>query len=121
VGQLRYDRSVFEMEDRLLTHLQIVIIQKIRRRAGFMLTFPLDGRDGPTSNTIWINHGSRLHFAFNGSRHPEINKRWLEALMESSNSTIGLDLDRVPEPVAGELATTASQAERSRRVSIPGV
>lgn len=107
MGQLHYDRLTFEIEDRLLTHLQIVIIQKARRRDGFMLTFSLDEREGTTSNTIWINHGSRLHFAFNGSRHPEVNKRWLEALMESSNSTIGLDLGRVPEPVTGDLTTTA--------------
>jgi hypothetical protein len=105
MGQLRYDHITFEIEDRLLTHLQIVIIQKARRRDGFMLTFPLDERGVATSNTIWINHGSRLHFAFNGSRHPEVNKRWLETLMESSNSTTGLDLGRVPEPLTGELST----------------
>jgi hypothetical protein len=106
MGRLHYDRSTFDIDDRVLAHLQIVITQKLRRRDGFLLTFTVTERSGETSNSIWINHSSRLHFAFTGSRHPELNSHWLEALMQSSHSTIGLDLDRVPESVPDSLSTT---------------
>jgi hypothetical protein len=38
-----------------------------------------------------------LVYDFDGSRHPAINRDWIDALMVTANSTTGLVL--VPEPV----------------------
>jgi hypothetical protein len=107
MGHLHYDRSTFVIEDRILSHLQVVVTQKMRRHDSFMLTFSHTERGAEVSNSIWVSHNSHLHFAFSGSRHPELNKQWLEALMAASNSTTGLDVDRIPEPDGRRLTSTA--------------
>ncbi len=107
MGHLHYGRAAFEIEDRVLAHLQTVIVQKVRRRDNFLLSFSERRRGVEEQIALWVSHNAHLHFAFSGSRRPELNQRWLEALMHASNSTIGLDLDRVPEADASALPHTA--------------
>lgn len=103
MGVLHYDHRTFEFEDRLLTHLQIVVGLKLRRSESFYLSW-LPGREtGAGRQSLWISTGVPLHFEFSGSRIPSINREWIEALVRECNGGIGLNLsdERNREPVAG--------------------
>jgi len=91
VGALLYgDRQRrFEIDDRTLAHLQVVIAAKLRRREGFFFSVrEEESISGRTS--IWMSPMVVLHFKYYGSRQPAINRRWLEVLHESANSSAGL-------------------------------
>jgi hypothetical protein len=90
VGTLQYDGKKTTFDDRLLTHLHIVIVQKLRRGDGFAMSWmnALSTGDGRTS--IWLDRTIPLRFDFSGSRTPEINREWLQVLAKSADSASGL-------------------------------
>ncbi len=104
MGWLTYGSAPpIEIEDRLLHHLQAVIITKLRRDEPFAFNWEqarqgADGEAGARSHgTIWISRASQLYFHYDGPRTSEpLNRNWLEQLTLSSNSTRGLD--PLPEP-----------------------
>jgi hypothetical protein len=99
MGRPTYDNSIkVDVEDRALTHLQIVIVNKLRRGEPFTLTWKDDASLGNGRTTVWIHPGVSLVFKFYGSRQPEINIAWVEALAQTANGQSGLYL--VPEPTA---------------------
>jgi hypothetical protein len=93
LGQLLYGSSseAFELDDRTLAHLEIVTLAKLRRREPFaiQLETPSGGR-----STLWVGTDSMLQFRFGAGEH-EINRAWLEVLIDSANSPAGLKI--VPE------------------------
>lgn len=99
-----------EIEDRALTHLQLVITSKLRRGEPFSFTWREDISIGGGRTTVWINPGSTLTFKFSGSRQPAINRAWVDALAFTANAPSGLYL--VPEP-AGAVSTD------TLRVAVP--
>jgi hypothetical protein len=88
LGQLLYGSppEAFELDDRTLAHLEIVTLAKLRRREPFAIQ--LETADGGRS-TIWIGTDSTLRFTFGPGEH-EINRTWLEALIDAANSPAGL-------------------------------
>lgn len=93
MGVFVYDRDFeAEIEDRTLAHLQVVIIDKLRRDERF--PFVLD--DGTRERVMWVSPETSLQFVYHGNRHPVLNRAWLELLAESAGSTRGLTI--VPEP-----------------------
>lgn len=88
----------FDFDDRTLSHVKIVISQKLRRRESFLLSWSLSAAGGSGRRSLWLTSGSHLHFRFRENRPPDLNAQWLEAMVESANGTRGLDLDAVPEP-----------------------
>ncbi|MCB8043199.1 ATP-dependent DNA ligase [Microbacterium oxydans] len=97
MGKLIYDGNVkTEIEDRALTHLQLVITAKLRRGEPFPFTWKEDVSIGGGRTTIWVHAGASLVFKFHGSRQPSINREWIEALAFTASSPSGLYL--VPEP-----------------------
>ena len=97
MGALLYgDRQRrFEIDDRTLAHLQLVISAKLRRRESFFFSVrEADGGAGRVS--IWMSPMVALHFKYYGSRPPAINRRWVEALHEAANSSAGLVLLEEP-------------------------
>ena len=97
MGSLTYD-VVYKVkfEDRALAHLQLVIATKMRRGESFNFSWIKDPSMGSGRTTIWMHPAIPLVYDFDGSRHPAINRAWIEALMATANSTTGLVL--VPEP-----------------------
>jgi hypothetical protein len=85
-----------EIEDRALTHLQLVITTKLRRGEPFAFSWREDASVGGGRVTVWMQPGSSLVFKYYGSRQPSINRAWVEALAFTANSPGGLYL--VPEP-----------------------
>jgi hypothetical protein len=109
MGTLTYDTIVIEFEDRLLAHLQIVIVNKLRRRESFAMSWRDSTDVGDGRSAIWIDPSIPLYFKFDGSRVPSINREWVEDLAESAAGPQGLivtgedgELDERP----GRLGTT---------------
>lgn len=97
MGRFIYEGSVkTEIEDRALTHLQLVMTAKLRRGEPFNFSWREDPSVGGGRTTVWVHAGSSLVFKYSGSRQPSINREWIEALAFTSNSPSGLYL--VPEP-----------------------
>lgn len=90
MGTLQYDGVLVEFDDRLLAHLQIVIVQKIRRGESFLMSWRDSIETGNGHSAIWIHPTQNLYFKFSGSRSPAINQDWLEQLLLSANSSRGL-------------------------------
>ena len=96
MGQLRYGSppEVFELDDRTLAHVEIVLLAKLRRNENFAVSLDVPGGG---RSTVWIGSNTILHFKFDSARH-DINKAWLEELIDSANTPAGMRI--VPEGVA---------------------
>lgn len=90
MGTLTYDSIVIEFDDRLLAHLQIVIVNKLRRRESFAMSWRDAPEVGDGRSAIWLDPSIPLYFKFDGSRIPAINREWVEQLAESAGSSHGL-------------------------------
>lgn len=100
MGKLLYGDASMEIEfgDRFLTHLQIVIGAKLRRKESFFFSWRDDLSVGDGRSTIWLDPSIPMYFKFYGSKVPEINREWIDLLAQSSNSARGLEF--LPEPGA---------------------
>lgn len=97
MGKLVYDHDVrIDFEDRLLSHLQIVIGNKLRRGESFFFSWRSEPSLGEGRTSIWVHPAGSLTFKYVGSRTPAINRDWVEALASTANSPRGLYV--VPEP-----------------------
>ena len=97
MGYLLYGRPAEEIEidDRFLAHIKIVILTKLRRGEPFPLSF--EHEDGEIGrSTVWLHPAIPLHFKFQESQQPQLDREWLDALMKAANSVDGLRL--IPEP-----------------------
>ncbi|NQX37139.1 ATP-dependent DNA ligase [Herbiconiux sp. VKM Ac-2851] len=90
MGSIIYDGTTVQFDDRLLTHLQIVIIQKFQRNESFLMSWKDSPTIGDGRAAIWLTPSIPIYFKFLGSRLPEINRDWLASLAESSDSSQGL-------------------------------
>ncbi|BDI22627.1 ATP-dependent DNA ligase [Herbiconiux sp. L3-i23] len=108
MGSLSYDGTVIAFDDRLLAHLQIVIVQQFRRRESFVMSW-LDALSvGDGRSSIWLHPDGDVFFKFDGSRAPSINKAWLDALTVSARSSHGL----VVTQENGELARSTGMTKK---------
>lgn len=96
MGQLLYGSppAVFEIDDRTLAHVEIVVLAKLRRNESF--AFSISGGDD-SRTSIWLNQSSVVQFNYANAAQT-INRQWLEQLMDSANTASGLRL--TPEPEA---------------------
>lgn len=94
VGLLVYGSQgrTFDIEDRLLAHLRVVFMNKLRRNEPFM--FHRSSDNGMFS--VWVHPAVPMMFQFSGSRPPTINRNWVETLMIEAGGANGLRV--VPEP-----------------------
>lgn len=97
MGKLTYNGNVkADFEDRVLAHLQAVIGAKLRRGESMTFTWKDDTSIGDGRTSVWIHPASALVYKFYGSRRPDLNHAWIDALMLTANSVTGLYA--VPEP-----------------------
>ena len=90
MGTLRYDSTTVEFDDRLLTHLQIVIVQKFRRGESFLMSWLQEDVGGGARTSIWMTPTTPVYFRFSGSRVPAVDESWLRRLAASAESSTGL-------------------------------
>jgi len=106
VGRFIYENDTrLDIDDRVLLHLQSVIGGKLRRGEAFTFNWTVDRSLGSGRTTVWVHPHSSIVFSYSGSRRPQLNRRWLEALMFTANSSAGLHLVPEPEELPGERAS----------------
>lgn len=130
VGHIVYDGQVLDtFEDRVLAHLQIVIVNKFRSGEEFVFSWRETSAAGDGRGAVWLSPSIGLRFRFSGSRAPEINPTWLAALYDAAESGRGLYVVDEPEPDQGTVLPSAAggpvswandrQAPARRRVARP--
>ena len=94
MGQLLYGTppEIFELDDRTLAHIEVVTLAKLRRNESFAIS--LDRPEGGRS-TIWVGTNATLQFRFEVGRQ-EINRAWLDQLIDSANTPGGLRIEAEP-------------------------
>jgi hypothetical protein len=107
MGTLVYGAGGFEFEvdDRLMAHIQVVIGAKLRRNEPFYFSWVADD----VRSTVWIQAAIPLRFCYTDAKRHEINRDWLEALTVSANSPGGLT------PLDEPSATSATVAAGNPR------
>jgi hypothetical protein len=118
MGTLQYDGVLVEFDDRLLAHLQIVVVAKIRRGESFLMSWRDSSETGNGHSAIWIHPAQNLYFKFSGGRNASINQEWLNQLTDSANSARGMLITKEPHAGAeasngGSRVVEASAAKRS--------
>ena len=98
MGRFVYDSNVkVEFEDRLLAHLQAVIMSKVRRGESFSFTWKDDVSTGGGRTSVYIHPSVSMVFKFYGGRTPQLNPAWLQAMTYNANSGRGLYIVSEPE------------------------
>ena len=90
MGTLYYDNARFELEDRLLAHLQVIISLKLRRGESFFLSWEVGEHEGSGRHVIWIDKGVPVRMRYGTAQPPLINREWAETLALSANTNNGL-------------------------------
>jgi len=90
MGAIMYDGTRVDFDDRLLTHLEIVIVNKFRRGDSFLMSWKDSVALGSGRAAIWLSPAVPIYFKFYGSRVPEINRDWLATLADSADGPHGL-------------------------------
>lgn len=112
MGSIRYDGDTLHFEDRLLAHLQIVLVQKLRAAEPFLMSWVNATAAGSGRTSIWIQPGVPLRFDFDGSRGVSIDRDWLQTLQRSASSPTGL----IVTGEDGRVALCDVRAPAGRRV-----
>ncbi len=90
MGILQYGTDQYEFDDRLLAHMKLAIAAKLLRHESFLLNWTIPAEKGSGRISLWISRESQLTFRFSGSRPPNINPRWVEALSLKAARTGGM-------------------------------
>lgn len=110
MGKFIYDGSTkVDIEDRALAHVQVVIGTKLRRGEAFYFMWREEASVGDGRTSVWLHESIPLVYRFSGSRRPELNPAWLDALAYTANSSSGLHL--VPEPAEGSTPPAGVMSE----------
>ena len=110
MGVLSYGGTDYPFGDRLLSHLQVVITTKLRRRESFALSWVPDGDGG--REALWMDNGLPIRFRYDESTVAPLNRelaRGPDGRHASSERSVGL---------AGARAD-AGQNVAGRRVWLP--
>ncbi len=96
MGKFVYNTAVnsFEVDDRTLAHLRIVVMNKLRRSESFMFTLAMS--DGSGSRSFWMNSAIPIQFHFFGGRNPRLNHAWVEDLIAAASGPSGLAITAEP-------------------------
>lgn len=84
------------IDDRVLLHLQIIIVTKLRRGERFLFRCDTDEKTR-SGDSFWLSPDIPIRFAFDAPTVASMNSEWLELLAHVATTTAGLWL--VPEPV----------------------
>jgi hypothetical protein len=87
---MNYDGWSIGFEDRLLTHLHLVIMQRLRNERSFSMSWINSVEDGSGRGSVWLHPTGDLAFRFLGSKFPSINPEWIATLTTSAASSQGL-------------------------------
>jgi hypothetical protein len=102
VGKLVYGSSSRELEldDRTLAHVKAVTVMKLRRNESFTVSWQHRLEAGGGRVSIWVHPSIPLQFEFDEAQRPDLNRAWLESLMQDANRTGDLRIVEESSPVA---------------------
>jgi hypothetical protein len=92
MGRLIYGSTTYELEDRVLAHLQTVVTMKLRRGENFFVSWRSPASTGRGRQSVWFDNGLHLSFEYDGTRIPTVNREWIESMASSAHSNFGLQL-----------------------------
>lgn len=103
MGYLVYDgHTRITFDDRVLAHIEVVIVNKLRRKESFAMSWRESAENGDGRSTIWLDVSLALRFRYDGSRNPGLDRHWVERLAEAASSSTGLIVtDEDGQPVFG--------------------
>lgn len=91
MGQLVYAASTpFDFDDRLLSHVKIVVGAKLRRKESFYLSWTVPSAKGSGRITVWLSPSIPLQFRFRNNAPGDINRVWIRALELSALGDSGV-------------------------------
>jgi len=90
MGTMAHGNIAVDFEDRLLSHLQIVIVQRFRRNESLVVSWMDALSVGDGRSSIWMTPTLPVYFKFAGSKVPAIDPAWLHRLSASAESSTGL-------------------------------
>ncbi|GAA4157104.1 hypothetical protein GCM10022286_08300 [Gryllotalpicola daejeonensis] len=105
MGTLTYAGADYRFDDRVLAHLKIAITAKLRIGESFLLNWQVPVEDGSGRISLWISPQIPMAFRFSGSKPPELNKYWIDALARSAHGIRGMVV--MDEDQAREYVTRA--------------
>jgi hypothetical protein len=120
VGRLRHHDERFELDDRLLARLQIVVGSELPRSGSFLLSRVAATDVGSGRHAVWIETGARIPHHLLRQPTAGINRQWVEELATVANSTGGLVLmdepaSREPPPGRADLERPGLHGDRRER------
>jgi hypothetical protein len=99
VGTFKYDGTTVDFEDRVLAHIEMVAIQKLRKQEAFFMSWRESETAGSGRTGVWMHPAALLTFHYSTNDNPNIDRAWIEKLAASANSSSGMfvtDLDGEP-------------------------
>lgn len=86
------------IDDRVLAHLELAIGVKFRRGESFAFTLTAsDLKSGQGQRVFWMHPSIPVQFHYDGDRrNVRVNPAWVERLVESAFTEVGLRI--LPEP-----------------------
>ena len=91
MGYLIYGSGAeYEIDDRVLAHLKIAIVAKLRLQESFLVNWSVPAEAGSGRVSLWVAPGVPLQFRFSGSKPPELNRVWIDAMSRSSQGVRGM-------------------------------
>jgi len=100
-----YRVAGYDIEDRKLSHIQMLVGMKLSRGESFYLSWQRPPREGSGRVSVWVSTFTPLQFRFLSRRHPEINREWLEYMMVSSFGPRGVIVVDEDDPIIGTPVT----------------
>jgi hypothetical protein len=119
VGKLIYGSSSRELEldDRMLAHVKSIAVMKLRRNESFTISWPRSLETGGGRVTIWVHPSISLQFEFDQEQRPELNRSWLESMMQDANKTGDLAIGREVPDIDQRARPTNVSEPRPRKSS----
>lgn len=88
--------SEIHLDDRLLAHLKVVIVGKLRRGESFLVSWEIPEGEGEGRMSLWMHPSIPLQFVFTERERPPLNPAWMEEMARTAVSAEGLRI--MPEP-----------------------
>lgn len=94
MGKLTYGaiQRQIVMDDRLLAHLEVVVIARLRRNNALTLRWVEKPEAGDGRRSIWLHPNSDLYFEYDDADHGELDRELLDRLVRAADSNAGINL-----------------------------
>jgi hypothetical protein len=89
MGTFKYDGTVTNFDDIVLAHLQIAILQKLRRQESFSLSW-LDPTAEGGRTVIWLHASVVISFHYSAPDPGPIDRAWTEKLILAAGTPAGM-------------------------------